>query len=115
MATLEVPNEGLKLVCISGYFPSGDPIWKQAGVVIVNKSGKVNIIIDKIFNPAGVVGDNDKTGVMLSAVPYSVEELKTKVIKKREAFVPTLTPKPVIKPYNETKRNFDDMDDDIPF
>ena len=117
MATLEVPNEGLKLICISGYFPNGDPIWKQAGVVIVNKSGKVNIIIDKTFNPAGVVGDNGKTGIMLTAVPYSVEELKTRAIKKREEFVPTLIPKPEIKPYKDYKSssNFDDMDDDIPF
>jgi len=121
MATLEVTNEGLKLVCISGYFDNGDPIWKQAGVVIVNKSGKVNIIIDKTFNPAGVVGDNNKTGVILSVVPYSVEELKTKVIRKREAFVPTLTPKPEIKPFTESRYpssfagTLDDMNDDIPF
>ena len=121
MATLEVPNEGLKLVCISGYFPNGDPIWRQAGVVIVNKNGKVNIIVDKTFNPAGVVGDDEKSGVMLTAVPYSAEELRrkgdfNKAVPLSPSFVPTLTPKPEIKPYKEAKSSsWNDMDDDIPF
>lgn len=125
-SNLEIPAEGLKLVCVVGYMPNGNPIWKQAGVITVGRNGKPVILLDKTFNPAGVVDERKGSSIILSPVRYSPEELQ-----KKESFSSTPRPKTGdIKPIREdysratplplpevrgSSSNFDDMDDDIPF
>jgi len=110
---LDIPEEGLKVVAITGLFPDGAAVWKPVGFLLPRK-GKVILLLDKSFNPAGCyVEDNRRSSVILNL--FSMNEIDK---KDKKDFVPTLTPKPVIKPYKEAKTSstsWEDMDDDIPF
>jgi len=79
-AIIEVPSEGLKLICIAGTTPDGAAIWKQAGVITIGKGGKPTILLDKTFNPAGANDGSGKnnTSIILTAVPYSKDEINRK-------------------------------------
>ena len=106
-----IPKEGLKIICIGGYI-EGKPIWKTVGSIRMSSNNKVIINLDRTFNPAGVNG-TDSTGptVMLSALPYSQEELQQKEQYKSRK---TTAPNQTTKQYQRSS-SFDDMDDDIPF
>ncbi len=109
MASIQIPPDGLKLVCIIGMF-NNNPIWRQVGKLTVTKSkGTPIVLLDPIFNAAGVHrGENNSGQVMVHAVPFSEEELS------RKSDYQTKRPEPA--PHAGYKvKSFDNFDDDIPF
>lgn len=75
--TLQVPEEGLKLLCIAGKTSEGNPVWKEVGKISATKNGKAVVLLDCTFNPAGVhKEDRDSANALLTVVPYSQEELQ---------------------------------------
>ena len=106
-----IPSEGLKLVCIVGMF-NGNPVWRQIGRLVMAKSGKPLIMLDRTFNPAGVYVEDDKSAsCLINAVPFSAEDLaKTasyKAAKESSYREPNRMQRPT--------QGFTDFEDDIPF
>lgn len=106
-AIIEVPTEGLKLICIAGTTTDGAAIWKQAGVITIGKGGKPTIMIDKTFNPAGANDGSGKnnTSIILTAVPYSKDE-----IDRKGSYQAAVRKPPS---YHQPRHNTED--DDTPF
>ena len=110
--TIEVPEEGLKLITIVG-FVNGNPIWREVGRLIVNSKGNPKVLLDRTFNLAGPVIDDSSIYINCSVKEFSKEEIDRRAIRKRDHR---------LKPadYPDTKATspsagWDDMDDDIPF
>lgn len=107
----QIPKEGLKLVCIAGYF-NGNPIWRTVGQLKLSSAHKHMVILDKTFNPAGVVSETDSATVVLNAVPFSEEELQRKKAYSNGTQPPSRYKE---KTNSKPSSNLDDMEDDIPF
>lgn len=82
-----------RLLVISGYKTNGDPVWKKIGVVM-EKSGKQFMLLDRCFNPAGVPHGTNEQAIMITMASPEYEE----------------KPKPA-----SSYRDKPDYDDDIPF
>ncbi len=99
----DIPEEGLKIVAIAGILPDGKALWKHVGLLTMSKKDKPVILLDKMFNPAGVNSDNkDSSSILLNLFPFSQEELDRRVKKP--------TSKSSVNSY---KSDYDN--DDIPF
>lgn len=74
-----VPAEGLKLLAICG--KHGDRnIWRRIGRITLSPKGKLCVIVDKVFNPAGCFNEDDPSSatVILHAMEYSDQDKKYK-------------------------------------
>lgn len=74
-----VPPEGMKVLVICG--KHGDRnIWRRVGKVSLSPRGKLCIIVDKVFNPAGCFNEDDPNSatVILHAMEYSDQDKKHK-------------------------------------
>ena len=104
--TIEVPEEGMKLVTIVGYV-EGNPIWREMGRLVVNRNGNPQVLIERTFNPAGPVIDDSSHYLSCAVKNFSQEELDRKFLRNKTKQQHKQTPK--------HSPNFNDMDDDIPF
>lgn len=88
------------VVCVVGRTKDQKPIWKKVGVFTTTKSsGRAVILLDRTFNPAGVVVDqHNKT-----SVPLYFFEQDEKKDAKRDAKAA------------QQQNSFHDFEDDIPF
>lgn len=106
--TIDVPEEGLKIIAVAGYI-NGNPIWKELGRLVINKNSNPTVLIDRTFNPAGTVVDDPSIYLTCPVKPFSKEELDRKAGYKRESRNDQR------KRQSNHSSNFNDMDDDIPF
>lgn len=98
MATLPEANEDVS--CVVGTDKNGKPVWKKVGIKTHTKStGRVCILLDRTFNPAGVaVTDQTKNSVPLYFFTQDAAREEHR------------TPKPA-----PASKSWNDFDDDIPF
>jgi len=75
--TLEFPKDGMKLLAICGKH-NGRNIWRRVGRVTLSPKGKLCVIVDKCFNPAGTFNEDDpgSATVILHAMEYSDQDKK---------------------------------------
>lgn len=104
MASVNIPHEGLKIVCIIGFY-EGNPIWRQVGKLSISKkTGLPVVMLDNTFSAAGVHRSVQTSGsALLTCSPFSEEELAKKNSYSKKPEPPPPLPKP----------SWDD--DDIPF
>jgi len=116
-----------ELVFKAGEKNDGSAIWKKAGVLIETDYGKQVILLDRSFNPAGVMVDNPASSACLLNLFDQQSEEEREVhyrqYKERQKVRDTSAPSPTkptkapspTKPAKSVKGHFRDMDDDIPF
>lgn len=93
------------VVCVVGITKDNKPVWKKVGVKMLTKSSKREVILlDRTFNPAGVVTDNNNKN---SVALYFFEQ-DNKELRNKEASL-----KPEKQPGQRSY--FEDFKDDIPF
>lgn len=87
------------VVCVIGINKDGKPIWKKVGVKTKTKSSNRDVILlDRTFNPAGVVVDDNT----LTSIPLYFFKQDKEGEEKRE-------------PHKLVSNGFNDFEDDIPF
>ena len=106
----DFPEIGMKLVCVAGYI-NGNTIWKQVGTVKKSAKGNFTIFLDKVFNPAGIMTDDNGPSVALHAKEYSQEELD-RIMKYKE---PSRSQGRKAPSERKSKPKQEDLEDDIPF
>ena len=74
-----IPEEGMKLLVICGKH-NGRNIWRRIGKVSVTPRGKLVVIVDKCFSPAGAFNEDDPASAtcILHAMEYSEQDKKYK-------------------------------------
>lgn len=74
-----IPADGMKLLVICGKH-NGRNIWRRIGKVALTPSGKLVVIVDRCFNPAGAFNEDDPGSAtcILHAMEYSDQDKKYK-------------------------------------
>lgn len=104
---MDIPEHGFKLLVIAGKI-DGNLIWRQVGTLKTTKRGVPIIYLDRSFNPAGTLKEDDSPSVSLHVREFSQEELK-----RFEDYKGKPSRSSYRRDYKE--KDPEDFDDEIPF